>query len=443
VDVDGDGLALRGGLVGVVEGGDEVVAADERGRVDDRPGHDAAGRGRGAGLGERGEQVGAGEAVRGVAAQQAHAQIDEVLRGVGGELVDVDGVVLLLGGEDAQGGADEREAAGEGLVEHHADAVPVAGGGRGLAGGLLGRHVRGGPEDAVLEGGVDRGDDAVADEAEVEDDDAARAGDEHVGRLEVAVELARDVQGGDAGDQLGERVAQALDDEARRGDGLGDRVLVAVVGGGLGGGGRRAVGSDVVAEAHALDVLHGDEPLVVVGHELVEGDEVVVGDAGGRTELVLEAVEAAGLERAERLEGDAAAAFAVEGGVDDAHAAGPELADQVVAAEPPRKAVRRGVMRVLRAAPRGVLHPGAAGESRRVNPLRIVGFHGAKRVCHAVVTARADAADGGVAVRRRRRWTQLRCKAGWTQGGPEPHQRGSPRTSIPRPGPGRMGRSGV
>jgi hypothetical protein len=64
--------------------------------------------------------------------------------------------VLLLGGEDLEGGADEREAAGEGLVEHHADAVPVAGGGRGLAGGLLGGHVRGGPEDAVLEGGVDR-----------------------------------------------------------------------------------------------------------------------------------------------------------------------------------------------------------------------------------------------------------------------------------------------
>jgi hypothetical protein len=54
VDVDGDGLALRRGLVGVVEGGEQVLAADERGRVDDRRGHAAAGGHRGAALGERG-----------------------------------------------------------------------------------------------------------------------------------------------------------------------------------------------------------------------------------------------------------------------------------------------------------------------------------------------------------------------------------------------------
>jgi hypothetical protein len=113
------------------------------------------------------------------------------------------------------------------------------------------------------------------------------------------VQLAGGVQGGDAGDQLGEGVAQAVDEQVRGDDRLaGARVGVVAVGRRLGGGPLGAVRSDIFAEAHALDVLHGDEPLVVVGHELVEGDEVVVGDAGGRAELVLEAVEAAGLERA-------------------------------------------------------------------------------------------------------------------------------------------------
>jgi hypothetical protein len=195
VHVDGDGGALAGGVVGVVEGGEQVVAADERGGL----GAGAAGRATGdrhaLGRGGAGEHVGAGEPGGGVALQQAHAQVGEVFGGAGGELVDVEGVVLLLGGEDLEGGADEGEAAGEGLVEHHADGVPVAGGGDDAAGGLLGRHVRGGPEDAVVEGGVDRRDDAVADEAEVEDDDAAAAGDEDVGGLEVAVELAGGVEG--------------------------------------------------------------------------------------------------------------------------------------------------------------------------------------------------------------------------------------------------------
>jgi hypothetical protein len=214
----------------------------------------------------------------------------------------------------------------------------------------------GGPEDAVVEGGVDRRRTAVADEAEVEDDDAAAAADQDVGGLEVAVQLAGGVERVDAGDQLGEGVAQAgLVELGRSGRArvvLGDAVMIvdadAVLGvvGPLGG-----VRADIVAEAHALDVLHRDEPLVGVGDELVEGDEVVVDDAGGGPELVLEAVEAAGLELAQGLEGDSPAALAIEGGVHHTHAAGAEAAQEFVAAEAARGAV-------------GEQHPGVRPRAR-------------------------------------------------------------------------------
>ncbi len=68
----------------------------------------------------------------------------------------------------------------------------------GLPAALLRRHRRRGAEQAVLAALGD----VVGGEAEVEDDDAAAGGDEHVRRLEVAVQLAGGVQGADAGRQL-------------------------------------------------------------------------------------------------------------------------------------------------------------------------------------------------------------------------------------------------
>jgi hypothetical protein len=49
----------------------------------------------------------------------------------------------------------------------------------------------------------------LGDQAEVEDDDAARGGDEDIGGLEVAVLHAAAVEGDDAGGELAEGGAQA------------------------------------------------------------------------------------------------------------------------------------------------------------------------------------------------------------------------------------------
>ena len=77
----------------------------------------------------------------------------------------------------------------------------------GFARGLLGRHVRGRSEHAATDGalgvlrfGIDER--AVADQTEVEHDHAAFGRDQHVARLDVAMQLAGVVQRGDRFDQL-------------------------------------------------------------------------------------------------------------------------------------------------------------------------------------------------------------------------------------------------
>ena len=76
----------------------------------------------------------------------------------------------------------------------------------GLVGGLLRRHVRRRPDRGPLVGavGVAAGVE-LADQAEVEQHDPAGAVDQDVRRLEIAVELARDVEREDAVDELGQR----------------------------------------------------------------------------------------------------------------------------------------------------------------------------------------------------------------------------------------------
>ncbi len=63
----------------------------------------------------------------------------------------------------------------------------------------------------------------IRDEPEVEQDDAALARHEHVGRLDVAVELARAVERAEAFDELAQRGAQqrlvAASDAAKQGPG--------------------------------------------------------------------------------------------------------------------------------------------------------------------------------------------------------------------------------
>ena len=91
-------------------------------------------------------------------------------------------------------------------------------------------------------------------QAEVEEHDPAGGRHQHVGRLDVAVQLAGGVQGREPVRQLAQGVPQAL----------------------------RPRAPDVVEERDPRHQFHREEPVVVRGNQLVQGDEVGVGDAGPR-----------------------------------------------------------------------------------------------------------------------------------------------------------------
>jgi hypothetical protein len=261
-------------------GGELVLAADELADRADGRGGDA----------EAAQDVGAVRAIVGALGEQGAAQVDEVGGGVLGQRV---------GRRRAR-----RHAAGQRLVEHHADGVPVA---RGRGGGAV--QQLGGDEaeragEAALAAGGRR------DEAEVDDLDPALGRDEHVRRLEVAVQQAGAVQRVDAGGELAERVAQ---------DGLG---------------GRGAARADELEPADAGDELHRQVPLAAgrVERELLDGDEVAVAEVGGAAELLLEPLDRRLVGARQRLEGDPAA-LRIAPLEDDTHAAAADRADDRVDAE--------------------------------------------------------------------------------------------------------------
>ena len=134
-----------------------------------------------------------------------------------------------------------------------------------------------------------------------------------------------------------------LDPVAPRTRGVGDRRLsgpVLVDDPGIAGDqrvpGRRTSGArpargecvvaDVLEEVHPIEQLHGEEPVLAVGDQLIERDEMGMGDAQEGAKLLLEAEDRGGAGPAHHLEGDRAAALAVVRAEDDTHPA---------AAEPP------------------------------------------------------------------------------------------------------------
>ncbi len=88
--------------------------------------------------------------------------------------------MALLVHEDLHIAADERQAARQGLVNHHADAVPVARGGDGGAGRLFGSHVSRGADDSRPRCSGASPPPLLGGETEVEQDDPARWGHHHV-----------------------------------------------------------------------------------------------------------------------------------------------------------------------------------------------------------------------------------------------------------------------
>src|SRR5687768_6520157 len=78
-----------------------------------------------------------------------------------------------------------------------------------------------------------------------------------------------------------------------------------------------------------MDQLHGKEPVQAVGEQLVESDQIRVGDIGKSPELPLEAVQVRPLRMTQELQSDADRAFAIEGFVHDPEATLPQLANQL------------------------------------------------------------------------------------------------------------------
>src|SRR6185436_3159191 len=91
----------------------------------------------------------------------------------------------------------------------------------------------------------------------------------------------------------------------------------------------------------ALEQLHGDEQLAAVLADLVKLADVRMVHAGRGAGLAPESLARGVVARdgRHRLEGDGALELLVARGVDDAHAALSQLADDPVVADAPREAV--------------------------------------------------------------------------------------------------------
>jgi hypothetical protein len=255
-------------------------------------------------------------AVEGVVERDAEA---ELIAGLAGELA-----AKCLGGHEERG-AEHAAGRREVLAEH----VAARAAGDRFAGG---QHVARDRSLGVVGACLGL---AGAGEAEVHDADAAVVADEHVAGLEVAVDHAGGVGGGES---------VAGGDE--RGDDLTPRSWRVAEPG---------------AEGLAVDELHGEEHAMVDGADVVDRDDVGVGEPGEGLGLAEHAGLTAGVAGARQhdLEGDAAIELGVVGGVDHAHAAGAERIEQDVAAE--HGALGEGGLRG--SSPRAARRP--AGDGRR------------------------------------------------------------------------------
>ncbi len=306
---DGHGGDDREGEQGEAEA-DEGGPADGRARGPGRTSRIAGEAGFGADAGDGlGHLAGRGEPLGDVLGQGPFEDADAAVRCSGREgreglRVAVDDSV----GQRVLVRAVERKRPGQHLVEDDAEGPDVGAGVDVLAAELFGRHVGDGADGPALAGqaGLSRD----LGQPEVGHPGDAFLGDEDVGRLDVPVDDAVGVGGGQAvGDLRGERE-------------------------GLGGGERAAL--DLGPEALAVAKGHGDEHAPVLAlPDLVDGADVGIVEDRGRLGLVDEALAGlvvVGQLEGQELEGHGAPQLDVVGLVDDAHAAAADLAEDTVLA---------------------------------------------------------------------------------------------------------------
>jgi hypothetical protein len=303
-----------------------------------------------------------------IAVQEVDAQLRQVDRRLRHQVERRHRLAPLLLHQHHDRRADERQGAGQRVVEHGADRVPVAGRPQLQRCALLGRHVVDRADHVVVVGHAAARARQVGDEAEVEQHDAPVAVDHHVGWLDVAVQLAGLVEDVHALGQLAQRVAQPvvrqrrrrgrLVERHRRGVGararLGGEARHQRTGAGVGPAIRLGVVEAERAkprlrsapnpgdEVHPLDQLHREEPLVAGRDQLVQRGQVGMADVGQLAELALELVEGGGVAVAQGLERHGAGALAVVGLIHDAHPAGAEAPDELEPVAPCELSVETG-----------------------------------------------------------------------------------------------------
>ncbi len=219
------------------------------------------------------------------------------------------------------GFAQQRRPAGEQLVEDGAQAVNVRGGGQPLPGGagLFRGHVRGRADDGLGLGQAAFLLEALG-QAEVGELRIARAVQQHVGRLEVAVQDAALV---------------GVMDGAGQGRHQAGEACLLLIGGPVPLS-RHLEFGEPASQAASFHELQGEVGLVVDLANVVDGDDVGMVQLGGGLGLDAEAAQGrarGGLPGQDHLEGHLAVEAHLPGPVDDAHAAAGDLAEQFVVAK--------------------------------------------------------------------------------------------------------------
>ena len=277
-----------------------------------------------------GEVVRAAEALLGPLLEAAAHDALERGRDVAGGLEEAGRVLLEDRVEGLHGAlAPEGPLAREHLVEHGPEREDVGAGVHRLAAHLLGGHVAHGAHHPARLGreGHRRdvaplgGDGVHARQPEVEHLHLARAEQEHVLGLEVAVDDALLVRGGEAARDL-ERDLDRL-------------------------AGRQRPVLQPLAERLALQQLHRRVDGALLAAEVVDGEDVRVREGGDRLRLALEAPERVGIlgeVPRQDLDRHLALELRVARAEDDAHPALAELRDDLVGSEAAPGGERHGAL---------------------------------------------------------------------------------------------------